>query len=274
LGDLLLGEGDAVGAIARYEEAFRQNPTTEAQLKLAQAYLEASWLEEARRHYQDVIRKSPYWAEGYLGLGDVLREQGEPERALEQYRQALSRASDPALQEEIGKRIVALAPEDTSVRFRLASYYRERYKYDAAIGQYEAILSLVPPDSEDAYFALVGLGDCYVSKTKYDLALEHYRRALELARTPAQRLSVYDKIVVSEEGRAGPAGTLSAEGLQALWERALLYHEQGEDEEAKADLERIYDLDPTFRADELVPLLSELGVEVQTPSQTTESPSG
>jgi tetratricopeptide (TPR) repeat protein len=113
-----------------------------------------------------------------------------------------------------------------------------------------------------------------VPKTKYDLALEHYRRALELARTPAQRLSVYDKIVASEEGRAGPAGTLSAEGLQALWERALLYREQGEDEEAKADLERIYDLDPTFRADELVPLLSELGVEVQTPSQTTESPSG
>lgn len=274
LGDLLLGEGDAAGAIAHYEEAFRQNPTTEAKLKLAQAYLEASRLEEARRHYQDVTRQFPYRAEGYLGLGDVLREQGEPERALEQYRQALSRASDPALREEIAKRIMALAPEDTSVRFQLANYYREGYKYDAAIGQYEAILSLVPPDSEDAYFALVGLGDCYVPKIQYDMALEHYRRALEVARTPAQRLSVYDKIVASEEARAGPDGTLSAEGLQALWERALLYHEQGRDEEAKADLERIYELDPTFRALELVPLLSELGVEVQTPSQTIEPQSG
>jgi len=41
MGDLLLAQGDAEGAIERYQAAFRDNPTSEVQLKLAHAYLVA-----------------------------------------------------------------------------------------------------------------------------------------------------------------------------------------------------------------------------------------
>jgi len=267
MGDLLLAQGDAEGAIERYQGAFRSNPTSEVQLKLARAYFEAGQLDEARKTYEDLVRRFPYRGEAYLGLGDVYRAQGNPERALKQYHEALRRTYDVAKKEDIAERILELDPNDITTRFKLASYYREQYKYDAAIRQYQEILAQ-DPDNVDA---LIGLGDCYVPKTKYDTALDYYQKALARLDSPERKLMVYDKIVSCEEQRAGPQGTLSQAGLEALWQRALIYHDRGDDTKAKADLQRIYDSDPSFRADELVPLLIELGGEVQTPSETIES---
>ena len=267
MGDLLLAQGDVEGAIEHYQAAFRKNPTSEVQLKLAHAYLVAGQLDEAKKEYQDLIHRFPYRGEAYDGLGDVYRKLGEDEQALEQYREALRRTYDVATKEAIAEKIVELAPDDIDTRFKLADYYRQEYKYDSAIRQYQEILAHDPGNVD----ALIGLGDCYVPKTEYDTALDYYQQALAKLEHPERKLLVLDKIVDCETQRAGPQGKLSQAGLEALWQRALIYHDQGKDDKAKADLERIYKTDPSFRADELVPLLQELGGEVQTPPATLET---
>jgi len=263
MGDLLLAQGDAEGAIERYQVALRKNPTSEVQLRLARAYLEAGRLDEAKEEYQDLIRRFPYRGEAYDGLGDVYRKLGEDEQALEQYREALRRTYDVASKEAIAEKIVELAPDDHETRFKLAGYFREQYKYDSAIRQYQEILARDPGNVD----ALIGLGDCFVPKTQYDTALDYYQQALAKLEKPERKLMVLDKIVDCEKQRAGPQGKLSEAGLEALWQRALIYHDQGKDDKAKADLERIYEADPSFHADELVPLLKELGGEVAAPSE-------
>jgi len=154
------------------------------------------------------------------------------------------------------------------MRFRLASYYREQYKYDAAIAQYQAILAQAPGDVD----ALIGLGDCYVPKTEYDTAISYYQQALEQTDNPRKQLQIYEKIVECEERRVGPTGELTQVALEALWQAALIHHQLGNTDQARQALQRIYDADPSFRAQELVPLLLELGGEVQTPPQVSEPP--
>ncbi|MBC7170710.1 tetratricopeptide repeat protein [Candidatus Bipolaricaulota bacterium] len=254
LGDLLLAEGDAQGAIARYDAAYKRGLTADALLKLAGAYLAAGQVEEAKKRYEDAIRVFPYRSEGHLGLGDVYVKLGDPDKALASYRQALSRAVAVSLKETIARKIVSLDPTDLRTRYLLASYYRDQYKYDGAIPQYEAILDLSPGNLD----ALVGLGDCYLAKVQYDRALDYYRQALDVAATPQEKLPIYTQMVAVEEGRAGVGAPLGPAGLEFLWQRAQLYAQLGQRQEAVDDLERIASVDPTFRSDEVAGLLAEL----------------
>lgn len=271
MGDLLLGEGNAGEAVGYYQAALRRSPTPDTQLKLARAFLEAGDLDAAQREYEELLDwpTPTYKRQAYVGMGDVLRARGQVEEALEYYRQALRLAGvDAAEKEAIAERMVELAPDDLRLRFQLASYYREQYKYDAAIDQYQAILTR----DEGNVDALIGLGDCYVAKTEYDTALTFYGQALEEADNPRKRLQIYDKIVQCEERRVGPTGELTQAAKEALWEAALIYRELGEPDQARERLQRVHDADPSFRAQELVPLLLELGGEVQSPPQLMESP--
>lgn len=253
-GDLLLAQGDTAGAIARYDAAYRRGLGAEALLKLAGAHLTAGQVAEAKRRYEDAIRAFPYRPEGHLGLGDVHAKLGEFDKALASYRQALSRAVPVSLKEIIARKIVDLDPADIRTRYLLAGYFREQYKYDGAIPQYEAILALSPGTLE----ALVGLGDCYLAKVQYDRAVDYYRQALAVATSPQQKVSIYTQMVKAEEGRAGAANALGPSGLEFLWQRAQLYVELGQNDEALADLRRIQTADPQFRAGEVTSLLDRI----------------
>ena len=254
LGDLLMGQGKPEEAVSAYTKAWQKMPTAEAQLKLAQALAAAGRIEEAARRYQDLIQRSPYNAQARLGYGELLLIQGQKEKALEEFRSALRFAGDVTTREKAARRMVELKPDDIETRMRLAGYLREQYKYDGAIAQYEAVLRLSPNHID----ALIGLGDCYVPKTQYDRALDYYQQALALAATPTKKIEIYGKIVSAEEQRAGGRAPLSATGLEALWNRALLYKELGRHKEAVADLQRIQNVDPNFRAAEVRALLAEL----------------
>ncbi|MCX7750643.1 MAG: tetratricopeptide repeat protein, partial [Candidatus Bipolaricaulota bacterium] len=253
-GDLLLAQGDTAGAIARYDAAYRRSPSADHLLKLAGAYLAAGRLEDARKRYEDATRVYPYRADGHLGLGDTLLKLGDRDKALASYRQALTRAAAVGLKETIARKIVDLDPQDVRTRYLLAGYFREQYKYDGAIAQYEAILAQAPGTLD----ALIGLGDCYLAKVAYDRALEYYRQALAKAGTPQQKLSILDQMVKVEEGRAGTGKPLGPQGLEFLWQRAQVLAELGRTQQAVDDLERIEETDPTFRKEEVRALLGRL----------------
>jgi tetratricopeptide (TPR) repeat protein len=271
MGDLCLGEGDPAQAVGYYQTALRRSPTPDTQLKLARALLESGDLDAAQAEYEELLDwpTPTYKRQAHVGMGDVMRARGDTEQALEYYRLALRLAgADAAEKEAIAEKILELSPEDLEMRFRLASYYREQYKYDAAIAQYQAILAQAPGDVD----ALIGLGDCYVPKTEYDTAISYYQQALEQTDNPRKQLQIYGKIVECEERRVGPTGELTQVALEALWQAALIHHQLGNTDQARQALQRIYDADPSFRAQELVPLLLELGGEVQTPPQVSEPP--
>lgn len=254
MGDLLMGQGKPAEAVNYYTKAWQKSPTADVQLKLARALTGAGRTDEALRRYQDLIQRSPYNAQARLGYGDLLLAQGQKDKALEEFQNALRFAGDVETREQAARRIVDLKPDDIATRFRLAGYLREQYKYDGAISQYEAILKLDPKNID----ALIGLGDCYVPKTQYDRALDYYNQALALATTAAKKVEIYGKIISCEEQRVGPNKPLTQVGLEALWNRALLYKELGRYQDAIADLQRIQNVDPNFRAEEVASLLAEL----------------
>ena len=78
-----------------------------------------------------------------------------------------------------------------------------------------------------------------------------------LTQSAQKKIEIYGKIIASEEQRAG-SKPLGPEGLEALFQRALLYKETGQPDKAVADLQRIQNIDPNFRAEEVKALLAEL----------------
>ncbi len=267
MGDLLMAQGKPAEAISYYQRAVERSPSAELLIALGDAYKASGQIEKARGTYDDVIHRYSYRFEGYEHMGDLYRDRGNNEEALRWYRDALRRAYRNEDKERIAEKIVALAPDDVEIRFKLADYYRKDYKYDAAIQQYQEILKRRPGNVE----ALEGIGDCYVPKTRYDDALAYYKKALAQAKSPKRKIQILTKIIESEKKRSS-AGKLTEEALEALWQRANLYKAQGNTEKAKADLQEIRKADPNFRAQEVISLLRELGVEVQTPAETISLP--
>ena len=272
MGDVLVAEGKPGEAIPYYEKAIERNPSWEYRLALGDAYKAAGDIDEAMEIYEEVKDRYPYRYEPYVRLAELHREMGDTDEALFWYREALKRTTDTLEKERIAKAIVELAPDDLKERFRLATYYQENYKYSAAIEQYQYILERDPENID----ALLGIADSYAGKTEYDEALKYYRKALELAKEDDLKIEILTRIIENEKKRVSPKEELTQAAKEALWERALIYKKLGKTEKAKEDLQKIYEADPNFRADELIDLLKELGVEVeeQTPSQTISPPAG
>ena len=266
MGDLLMAEGKPKDALSYYERAVERNPAWDYRLALGDAYKALGDTDKAAEIYEAVKARYAYRYESYERLGDLYRDLGDDEEAVFWYEEGLKRTTDTTVKEALAKKIVDLRPDDLEARFRLASYYYQNYKYSAAIEQYKFILERSPRDID----ALLGLGDCYVGKTEYDEALKYYKQALTLATSDDLKVAVLGKIIESEKKRVGPGEELTPAAKEALWQRALIYKRLGRTDKAKADLQEIYAADPSFRADELVSLLKELGVEVeeQTPSRT------
>ena len=247
-------------AVERYESARARGGSTDLDIKLGQTHLLAGRLDEAEDAFEDVILRSPYTAEAYEGLGAVLLARGETAEALENLRTAFERSFDRTLKERVGRQIVELDPDDIDAHLRLAALFAEQYKWSAAIREYTAAISLDPTLVE----AYLGIAEAYQARTEYDQAIDYLQRALAYAGGPAESRRIYDEILTTVERESGEE-PLSVAGLDALIELARLDLDGGEATSAVERLDRVEEIDASYRADE-VAALRERADELLSPS--------
>ena len=131
---------------------------------------------------QDFIDKEPELAGPYLNLGIAYRQTGQLDGALE----ALQKA-------------IELNPENAAAHHQVAIIHREQGRFDAALEAYSRALELAP-DYALAHRNIGILYDLYLQQPA--LALDHYRKYLELSQQPDSRVSDW---VVDLERRTGSA---------------------------------------------------------------------
>ncbi len=259
-------------AVDRYQRALTAGAAVDVYQKLGQLYATAGDLDKAQKSFEDVIARSPYRVDAYAGLGDVLLELGNTDKALENYRTAFSRSLDDAQKQQLGEKIVALAPTDLDMRMKLAKVYAKQYMWSAAIKQYAAILD-AKPDTMEAY---AGIADAYSARTENDTALDYLRRGITFAPTDAAKITLYTQMVTINQKQVGEGKSLTTAGLDASLALAKIYIAQGRNPLAKEQLDKISKADPTYHKDEVASLLAQVGSTTapsgSTPSGSAQTP--
>ena len=92
---------------------------------------------------------------------------------------------------------------------------------------------------------------------EYEKAKEFFRKGLDLAEDPIQRVSFYEGLLKADEGQRGE-DQLSETGKEALLKIAEININQGSSSEAKKRLQRLSELDPKYRQDRVEELLNQL----------------
>jgi len=269
MGDVLTAQEKFAEAADYYKKALQQGVKPELQVKLGRALLSAGSLKEAGEIFEKVINSGSFYAaDAYLGRGDVRREEGLTEKALSDYKEGFKRSQyRTELREKLGERILELDPEDTDTRFDLAKTYQKAHDYDKAIAHYRELLER-KPDSEEGY---EGLAECYMAEEDYESAKGAYRQAIGLTEEDSRKVLLWKKVLEAEEKLVGEGNKLGEDGLEALFELAKLYLDQGKKDEAQSQLKRLKQENPDYRPDEVAALWTELE-SPQTPESEVEAP--
>ncbi len=257
LADIAVKKNDYERAITLYLESLKLQNNPNVRLKLGRAYEGLNNLDEALKQYAQVIKESPYLAEAYLAVGDVQRKLGQNEEALKNYREGFKRTAAAELREQLGERIVELDPKDIETRFQLAKHYQKQHIFESAVRHYTAILEQ-GPTPEQALNAYIGLGDVAVGRTEYEQAKQHYKSGLAVATTDGQKKSLYEKILEAERSLVGASGKLGEDGLEALYQLALIARSQQKMADMREQLEKLKQEDPSYKATEVAQMLYEV----------------
>jgi foldase protein PrsA len=250
-------EGYAETAINRFEKGLQSGGSLDLTVKLGQVYLLVGRLDDAEEAFRRVMVQSPYRVEAYTGLAEVLALRGDIEGAVENLQSAYSRSLDDREREEITRRILDFTPEDVTTRLRLAQSLGEQYKWTAAAREYAAVLD-VEPDSIEAY---LGIAEAYRWKNEPETAIEYLQTGLTYAEYDSDRISLYEELLVAVQAEVGAGQPFTPVGQDARIELARIYLDQGKTEKAAEQLEAVRADDPDYRADEILALLIEAGVE-------------
>ncbi len=124
-----------------YVKQGQKNEATENYKKVAQLYLLQGEVEKASAVYRQIQAISPQYADAYIALGQILRDQGRTAQAVQQYEQAADllgrqgKARDALLAEQA---IVDLSPDSVARRIRLAELYSRQNMFVDASREFSA----------------------------------------------------------------------------------------------------------------------------------------
>ncbi len=257
LADIAMKKGDHERAVSLYLESLKLQNNPNVRLKLGRAYEELGDLEEASKQYTQVIKGSPYLAEAYMALGDLQRQQGQTDEALKNYREGFKRTAAAELREQLGERIVELDPKDFETRFQLAKQYQKQHIFESAVRHYTAILEQ-GPTPEQALNAYLGLGDVAVGRADYEQAKNYYKSGLAVATTDDQKKNLYQKILEAERSLVGREGKLGEDGLEAMYQLAVIARNQQKLADMREQLEKLKQENPNYKATEVAQMLYEV----------------
>ncbi len=170
LGETLLENGAPQSAVDAFNRAIRLQPAShEAHHGLATAYLALGQLDEAEREEQKALElASGNYTLAIVGMGDIYRERGQYDQAIEQYNLALER--DSAL---------------TVAYLGLGRTAMARGNVDIALGHFRRALDTSP----NSVPLLLALGDAQLTSNDVAGALATYGRVKELSPGNAAALS-------------------------------------------------------------------------------------
>jgi parvulin-like peptidyl-prolyl isomerase/cytochrome c-type biogenesis protein CcmH/NrfG len=257
LADIASKKNDYERAVTLYLESLKLQNNPNVRLKLGRAYEGLNDLEEATKHYAQVIKESPYLAEAYLAFGDLQRKQEKLEEALKNYREGFKRTAAVELREQLGERIIELDPRDAETRFQLARQYQKQHIYESAVRHYSAILEQ-GPEPQQALAAYIGLGEVATGRAEHEQAKNHYKSGLAVATTDDQKKNLYEKILEAERSLVGTGAKLGEDGLDALYQLAVIARNQQKMADMREQLEKLKAEDQSYRASEVAQMLYEV----------------
>ena len=190
-------------------------PSVNPLLAKAYALYSAGDLDSAPQVYNQLLRSEPNNVDALLGLAAIARQQGDGEQASRHYlkvlevepRNSLAQAgligmlgrADPPAAESRLKQLIARDPS-AYLHFTLGNLYADQNRWPDAQQAYFQAHHLQSDNPEYAYNLAVGLE--HVGQPK--LALEYYRKALELA-TAKGRVNFSTAAVEERIGRLAKA---------------------------------------------------------------------
>jgi protein O-mannosyl-transferase len=187
LGFALLGEGRVEEAARHFEEVLRLRPEDpEALLNLGLVAAGEGDLDRAVELYTRTLAQSPENAQAWSNLGMVAAQRGDLEDAIAAYRQAIE-----------------IDPQDPAPRTNLGAALVDRGEIDAGLREHEAALRLAPRFVNAHY----NLGIAHLRAGRPQQAAEHFGIANELAPDDVDTLYILG-VALSRLGRHEEAAGL------------------------------------------------------------------
>ena len=198
-------------AISSFRKATKLNPkNAQPYYNLGLVYLKQGELSLAKAAFNKAIIVDTNWVDAYLGLGEVLLKQGHLENAEKSYLKALGISSNGinalsglgqvyAKQKRynlaIGtyEKVISLESDNTEANYQLAQIYNklgDRDKAASKIAFFKLLRSTDPilekavkwvKTHPDDPISFNNLGIIYLTRQRYDKAIENYNRAITLS---------------------------------------------------------------------------------------------
>ncbi len=198
-------------AISSFGKASKLNPkNAQPHYNLGLVYLKQGELSLAKAAFNKAITADTNWADVYLGLGEVLRKQGHLENAEKSYLKALGISSNGInalsglgqiyakqkkydLAIDTFKKVIAIESDNTEAHYQLAQIYNklgDRNKAASKIAFFKLLRSTDPilekavkwvKTHPDDPIGFNNLGIIYLTRKRFDKAIENYNRAITLS---------------------------------------------------------------------------------------------
>jgi len=227
-GDVLLSRGNLPRALVQYEKSLQLNPNNiELVYKKGLLFVIGGLNEDAIKEFQKVIKRRPWHALAYKGMGQALFQMKKYDEAEKNFRDAIAR--DPKL---------------WKAHNSLGIIYDYKKRYDMAIHKYNKAISLKP----DEGFLYNNLGVSWSLAGDYEKAINAFNTALE---TKYSKSKTYNNLgmALSKLGRYREALEAFRKGgneAQAYNNLGCIYLEEGRFEKAITCFEKAIEINPGF----------------------------
>ncbi len=228
VGDNYILQGNVTMAFMQYNKGLASDATkTSLRYKLAVLYLRKGLPEDARGHFQEILKQEPGNAAALEGLGEAFLQSNDPESAEKHFRQALAADADR-----------------WKARNFLGLIYDQQKRYPDAIAEYEKAILLRPRDPR----LRNNIGLSYLLNAEYDKAIAALDQAVQLGGKDSR---TYNNLALAfgKAGRYPDAWEAFRKGSNAAMAYnnvGIVYLEQGRHDKASACFQKAVETSPSY----------------------------